>query len=73
MENIIHVFAKIDGSRLVQRGDGLERIHKRKAVAALDAKQVAANGHIDGRVIFHRVDGTIEVERIYTASISHHP
>ena len=61
-EFVVHVTPHPDGWH-VKPPAGKETNHRRKAVAALRAKQLAANADEPGRVIFHRVDGTIELER----------
>ena len=61
-EFVVHVKPETDGWH-VKPEHGKETNHRRKAVAALHAKQLAANAHEDGRVIFYRLDGTIELER----------
>ena len=62
-EKIVHVF-KTGETWSVKPKDSKETTHKRKAVAALFAKQLA-NSHPHGRVIFLKSDGSVEVECVY--------
>jgi hypothetical protein len=61
-EVVVHVRPEADGWR-VRSNKAKETSHHRKAVAALRAKQLAGSGAENGRVIFYRADGTVEVER----------
>lgn len=63
-EVVVHVMPTPDGWR-VKPQHGKESVHGRKALAALFAKQIAANAPKNGRVIFFRADGSVEVERTF--------
>jgi len=69
-EDVYHVYPRNDGKWCVRIFSGQESQHSRKALAALFAKQAAANGKRDGRVIFYRADGSIEVERFFNSPLS---
>ncbi len=62
-EEVVHVY-QTGEAWTVKPTLAKETIHKRKAVAALHAKQLA-NSKTRGRVIFHKPDGSVEVERVY--------
>lgn len=70
IENMYHVFPVNDGQWRVRMHDGKESTHARKALAALFAKRAAANADHDGKVIFYRVDGSIEVERYFNVPLN---
>jgi len=63
-EEVVHVMPAPNGW-LVKPEKGKESVHGRKALAALFAKQIAANAPKNGRVIFYRADGSVEVERTF--------
>jgi hypothetical protein len=65
-EEVVHVFPSDKGWH-VKPESGKESIHGRKALAALFAKQMAANAPKNGRVIFYRADGSVETVRRYEA------
>ncbi len=62
-EEVVHVYQSGEAWAVKPRL-AKETTHKRKAVAALHAKQLA-NSRSCGRVIFHRQDGSVEVECVY--------
>jgi hypothetical protein len=67
-EEVVHVFP-VDKEWRVRPENGKESIHGRKALAALFAKQIAANAHKNGRVIFYRADGSVETVRTFECRI----
>jgi hypothetical protein len=68
-EEVVHVYQSGE-AWCVKPTRAKETSHKRKAVAALHAKQVA-NSNARGRVIFHRPDGSVEVEKVYSSVDKH--
>ena len=68
-EEIVHVFKTGEAWSVKPKGSK-ETTHKRKAVAALFAKQLA-NSHPHARVIFLKNDGSVEVECVYHRSVAH--
>jgi hypothetical protein len=63
-EEVVHVFPSHQGWH-VKPVSGKESIHGRKALAALFAKQIAANAPKNGRVIFYQADGSVETIRTF--------
>ena len=66
VEEVVHVYQNGE-AWCVKPTRAKESSHKRKAVAALHAKQLA-NSNTRGRVIFHRLDGSIELEKVYDST-----